>query len=69
LEHECPSMECASPGDPSVIESNLPLQQGKPRCITLSLCLQSFITLNDALGDRSCTIRCITFLGKVDKLP
>jgi hypothetical protein len=43
-----------------------PATQGKPRCIYLfPCCFKLFITLDDALGDRSCVLNnCrISFLG------
>jgi hypothetical protein len=46
-----------------------PATQGKPRCIIpFPCCFKNFITLYDALGDRSCVLNncCIPFLGSDD---
>jgi hypothetical protein len=49
-----------------------PATQGKPRCIIpFPYCFQIFITLYDALGDRSCVLNncCISFIGKLITIP
>ena len=47
------------------VELEPPATQGKPWCIIHVPCFKNFITLFDALGDRSCVLNncCIPFLG------
>jgi hypothetical protein len=51
--------------------TNLVLFQASPSALSLSLCFKIFITLYDALGDRSCVLnnRCISLLGKLISHP
>jgi hypothetical protein len=61
-----------SPSGRHLTNTNLLFIPGKPRCICHLLAVsKSFITLFDALGDRSCVLNnwCISFLGKVITLP
>jgi hypothetical protein len=56
-----------SSSDCRLTNTNLVLFQASPDAFSLSLCFKIFITLYDALGDRSCVINnwCISFLGKL----
>jgi hypothetical protein len=51
--------------------TNLVLFQASPSALSISLCFKIYITLFDALGDRSCVLNnwCISFLGKLITLP